>query len=68
VNGWIDREQAPPSCPGAWLAGGDLWMLHAWVVPGWENRWGDFASVHPGLCPSPRDAPDLARCDLFRDA
>ena len=25
------------------------WMMHAWVVPGWENGWGIFSGEHPGL-------------------
>jgi len=64
VNGWVDRERSlgPDDCAGTYLAGGDLWMLHAWVVPGWENRRGRFASTHPTLCP-PRDGtPDTRRC------
>jgi hypothetical protein len=26
-----------------------VWMLHAWVVPGWESSWGLFSSEHPDL-------------------
>ncbi|MFN8023600.1 MAG: hypothetical protein U0Q03_18875 [Acidimicrobiales bacterium] len=64
VNGWVDREEAggPDRCAGTYLAGGDLWMLHAWVVPGFENRLGRFANVHPALCPSRYGTPDIARC------
>src|SRR6476659_972437 len=45
VGGWVEREQAPgpDACEGTYIAGGDFWMLHAWVVPGWDNRKGDFA-------------------------
>jgi hypothetical protein len=25
------------------------WMVHVWIVPQWENRWGIFASEHPDL-------------------
>lgn len=25
------------------------WMMHAWVVPGWESGWGIFSSEHPDL-------------------
>ncbi len=25
------------------------WMMHAWVVPGWESAWGVFSSEHPEL-------------------
>ena len=65
VNGWVDRESVagPGDCAGHLLAGADLWMLHAWVVPGHENRWGQFATRHPALCPGPGDAlPDISRC------
>jgi len=27
----------------------DIWMLHDWVVPGWECSWGVFASECPEL-------------------
>jgi hypothetical protein len=63
VNGWVDRERSSPAaCAGRVLAGSDLWMLHAWVVPGWENRWGDFAVHNPALCPKPEGTPDILRC------
>ena len=64
VNGWVDREgvSSADHCAGALLAGSDLWMLHAWVVPGFANRWGDFATLHPALCPGPDGRPDIARC------
>lgn len=64
VNGWIDRENvvSPADCAGHVLAGSDLWMLHAWVVPGRENRWGNFATHHPALCPSAVGTPDIVRC------
>jgi hypothetical protein len=32
---------------GTVLDGRDLWMLHAWVVPGYPNPWGVFASTNP---------------------
>ena len=64
VNGWVDREAvaSPAECAGDLLAGADLWMLHAWVVPGHANRWGDFATLHPALCPPASGTPDIARC------
>jgi hypothetical protein len=64
VNGWIDRESVPSraDCAGHVLAGSDLWMLHAWVVPARENRWGDFATHHPALCPRAVGTPDIVRC------
>ncbi len=62
VNGWVEREAVgtPAECPGSWLAGDDLWMLHAWVVDGYVNRWGRFAPTNPKLCP--RGGPDLLSC------
>ncbi len=64
VNGWVDREEteSQAQCAGTWLAGGDLWMLHAWVVPGYENRDGKFAQYNPKLCPPDANTPDLMRC------
>jgi hypothetical protein len=63
VNGWVEREEVPSAnaCVGSWLAAGDLWMLHAWVVPDYANRWGRFAQANPMLCPSGQ-VPDLASC------
>ena len=29
--------------------GTDSWMVHAWVVPGWESAWGIFSGEHPEL-------------------
>jgi hypothetical protein len=62
VNGWVERENvaAPALCPGDLLDGGDLWMLHAWLVPDFPNRWGLFAQTNPRLCPT--RAADLASC------
>jgi len=67
VNGWVDREmtQSAASCAGDMLAGSDLWMLHAWVVPAWDNRWGQFATLHPALCPAMTEAPDIGRCQAI---
>jgi hypothetical protein len=64
VNGWVDRERSASvdDCAGSFLAGADLWMLHAWVVPELPNRWGDFSVLHPALCPPAAGAPDIARC------
>jgi hypothetical protein len=64
VNGWVDRENVASAeqCAGRFLAGGDLWMLHAWVVPGFPNPNGRFAVFHPALCPSSSSGPDIARC------
>jgi len=64
VGGWVEREQAPgpDACGGTYIAGGDFWMLHAWVVPGWDNRKGDFAPFNPKLCPPTAGTPDVNRC------
>jgi hypothetical protein len=64
VDGWVVREQAagPDACGGTYIAGGDFWMLHAWVVPGWDNRKGDFAPFNPKLCPPVAGTPDVNRC------
>jgi hypothetical protein len=29
--------------------GGGRYMVHAWVVPGWESPWGIFSGEHPDL-------------------
>ncbi len=64
VNGWVDREEAasPAQCAGTFLAGGDLWMLHAWVVPTAPDKLGKFATFNPNLCPPMALTPDIARC------
>jgi hypothetical protein len=61
-QGMLQREDVtrPAACNGPWLNGKDLWMLHAWIVPGAENAWGLFAPLNPSLCS--RTAPDIARC------
>lgn len=63
-GGWVVREQAPgpDACVGTYIAGGDFWMLHAWVVPGWDNRKGEFAPFNPKLCPPVTGTPDVNRC------
>jgi len=42
----------------------DVWMLHDWVVPGWECSWGVFAAECPELGGrlggTPFDVPDPA--------
>ena len=51
-GGWLKDDNIPDrrSCAGDWINGSDLWMLHAWVVPGLENEYGQFANVNPLLC------------------
>jgi hypothetical protein len=64
LTGWVIRERStgPDACEGSYIAGGDFWMLHAWVVPGWENRDGMFAPANPKLCPV-NAGPDFLRCE-----
>ncbi|KAA3636419.1 MAG: hypothetical protein DWP92_09560 [Armatimonadetes bacterium] len=51
VNGMIGEEGiVREDCPGDWVNGMDMWMLHAWVVPGVENRYGRFHTANPLLC------------------
>jgi hypothetical protein len=52
---------SPDGCRGTWLDGSDLWMLHVWVVPGYDNPDGMFAPVNPKLCP-PHRANDGVSC------
>ena len=52
---------SPAECAGTWLDGRDLWMLHAWVVPGYENPDGVFAPRNRNLCP-PRRGSDGVAC------
>jgi hypothetical protein len=51
-NGWLKNDNIPDrrSCAGDWINGSDLWMLHAWVVPGLENDYGVFHNANPLLC------------------
>jgi hypothetical protein len=52
-EGWLADQEVPSrgACSGFWLSGQNLWMLHAWVVPGLQNTWGRFAPTNPYLCP-----------------
>jgi len=52
--------RSPRLCSGLYLNGADMWMLHAWVVPGAANVWGVFAPLNPQQCR--RSAPDIDRC------
>ncbi len=63
LKGWVvgERTPGPDKCDGSFIAGGDFWMLHAWVVPGWKNRDGLFAPMNPKLCPGDT-GPDFLRC------
>jgi hypothetical protein len=35
--------------------GSDAWMVHVWVVPGWESAWGLFSGEHPELGATPEN-------------
>lgn len=52
VNGYITDENVPDrdSCAGDWINGSDLWMVHAWVVPGMENDLGVFQTANRRIC------------------
>jgi hypothetical protein len=64
-NGWLTRQAVlrKADCPDAFVAGTNLWMLHAWVVDGVPSRLGLFSTLNPALCTTPRTAPDILRCD-----
>jgi len=49
ADGTLGREnvQRANECAGTWLNGSDLWMLHAWIVPGISNPDGVFAPLLP---------------------
>jgi hypothetical protein len=61
-GGWLMDQEVPTraACSGYWLNGRNLWMLHAWVVPGLPNIWGRFAPSNPFLCP--RTDKDIFPC------
>jgi hypothetical protein len=47
-----DERTGDRTCAAAGGENVDLqhdWMMHAWVVPGWESAWGIFSSEHPDL-------------------
>ena len=57
---WAGEGLVPSECDGVWLNGGDLWMLHAWVVPGHPNDAGVFAPYSRALCRP--NMPDIVAC------
>lgn len=66
VEGWLFQEGVPSAdrCAGDWLNGNDLWMLHAWVVPGLPNPAGRFAGRHDAVCPGDNErVADALTCD-----
>ena len=62
VDGWSASRPRAEACGGTYIAGGDFWMLHAWVVPRWNNRKGDFAPFNPKICTPVVGTPDVNRC------
>ena len=61
-----DRDVTADECAG--LGGHFLpksvWMVHAWVVPGWESPKGVFSHDNPNLhCPGPLNADGSDRVD-----
>ncbi|MCU1427234.1 MAG: hypothetical protein JWL83_1234 [Actinomycetia bacterium] len=63
VDGLLARDAVPAAaaCRGNWLNGRDLWMLHVWLVPGFENDAGTFAPYDRALCPA-RTGPETSWC------
>ena len=50
VVGSSDLTEAECAARGGIKADGTTsWMVHAWVVPGWESAWGTFSAEHPEL-------------------
>ena len=50
VIGDVDTSEAECQERGGRKSALDnLWMSHAWVVPGWESPWGTFSAEHPDL-------------------
>ena len=37
---------------------GNFWMVHAWIVPGWQHLHDVFIGHHPCLLPGGPAAPD----------
>jgi hypothetical protein len=49
-------QLSPEQCSargGIKADGSTAWMVHAWVVPGWESAWGTFSAEHPELGRTP---------------
>lgn len=50
VVGGTQLTEAECAARGGTKADGSTaWMVHAWVVPGWESAWGTFSAEHPEL-------------------
>lgn len=56
---------SPEECAalgGSPVSNPELWMLHAWVVPGCESDWGIFSAANPRLPYIPDDARLVSGC------
>ena len=49
IAGESSTEAECAAMGGAKVSAGNAWMVHAWVVPGWESPQGVFSPEHPGL-------------------
>nr|MDT0667281.1 hypothetical protein [Micromonospora sp. DSM 115978] len=62
--GGDDVRQANCEQVGGTVRGGvgdsQMWMMHAWVVPGWESPWGLFSSENPELTLAVGESRQLA--------
>ncbi len=65
IDGWLRFQNVKQrdDCVDTWIDGSDLWMLHAWPVPGLENRWGQFADMNPDMCMRRPNTPDILSCN-----
>jgi hypothetical protein len=65
IDGWLRFQNVVQrgECADTWIDGSDLWMLHAWPVPGLENRWGQFADMNPDMCMRRPNTPDILSCN-----
>jgi hypothetical protein len=50
--------QCPPGVAGNTVYLGNYWLLHVWIVPGWNFQPDVFVGHHPCLLASGPAAPD----------
>jgi hypothetical protein len=50
--------RCPAGVSGSTIYLGNMWLLHVWIVPGWEHRADVFVGHHPCLLPDGPAAPD----------
>lgn len=59
LDGRTDATEADCDAVGGVFAERSSWMLHAWVVPGWESPEGVFSHSNPTIhCPDSTDRTD----------